>query len=65
MLLKTTTLIFIAWEKDEILINFLRIIINMFNNFTCENEYECCNVVIEATENTGALLIGDFNSATD
>lgn len=37
----------------------------MFNNFTCEKEYECCNVIIDASENRGALLIGDFNAATD
>ena len=37
----------------------------MFNNYTGEAEYECCNVVVESTHNQGALLIGDFNSATD
>lgn len=37
----------------------------MFKNFTCEKEYECCNVIIDASENRGALLIGDFNAATD
>lgn len=37
----------------------------MFNNFTCEKEYQCCNAIIDASENRGALLIGDFNAATD
>lgn len=37
----------------------------MFNNYTGEQEYECCNVVVESTDTEGALLVGDFNSATD
>ena len=37
----------------------------MFNNFTCEKKYESCNVIVSGTNNQGALLIGDFNSATD
>lgn len=37
----------------------------MFNNFTAEKEYQSCNVIVEATEERGALLIGDFNAATD
>ncbi len=37
----------------------------MFNNFTSLKEYQCCNVIVEASQNRGALLIGDFNSATD
>lgn len=37
----------------------------MFNNFTSEKEYQPCNVIVEASEGRGALLIGDFNSATD
>ena len=37
----------------------------MFNNFTAEKEYCSCNVIIPADNDRGALLIGDFNSATD
>jgi hypothetical protein len=37
----------------------------MFNNYTTEKPYESCNVILPETEQTGALLIGDFNSATD
>lgn len=37
----------------------------MFNNYTGEKEYESCNIIVEATQATGPLLIGDFNSATD
>ena len=37
----------------------------MFNNYTIEKAYECCNVIVEGTEKSGPLLIGDFNSATD
>lgn len=40
-------------------------IIVMFNNFTSEKEYQSCNTIIEKTESRGALLIGDFNAATD
>jgi hypothetical protein len=36
----------------------------MFNNLLSEKEYECYNVVTAAEEGRGALLIGDFNSAT-
>jgi hypothetical protein len=32
--------------------------------FNCEKEYECYNVVTEAKDGRGVLLIGDFNSAT-
>ena len=38
----------------------------MFNNYTEEEPtYQCCSVVQAASPGTGALLIGDFNSATD
>ena len=37
----------------------------MFNNFTGEKIYCSCNVVVSAEGERGALLIGDFNSATD
>lgn len=37
----------------------------MFNNFTCEREYESYNIILEKTQGRGALLLGDFNSATD
>ena len=37
----------------------------MFNNYTGEKEYQACNIILEASEERGALLIGDFNSATD
>lgn len=38
----------------------------MFNNFTDDAvTYECCSVVQPASSGNGALLIGDFNSATD
>lgn len=37
----------------------------MFNNFTSQKEYQSCNVIVEASEGRGPLLIGDFNAATD
>lgn len=38
----------------------------MFNNYLEEDkQYECCTVIIPAGGGQGALLIGDFNSATD
>lgn len=38
----------------------------MYNNYTdTPNQYSCCNVVVPAQPGSGALLIGDFNSATD
>lgn len=37
----------------------------MFNNFTSEKEYQSCNVIVNKSEGRGALLIGDFNAATD
>lgn len=39
-------------------------IIIMFNNFTSEKEYSSCDVVLPPEDGRGALLIGDFNSAT-
>lgn len=35
----------------------------MFNNFTGDNEYQCCNVIVGGKEERGPLLLGDFNSA--
>lgn len=38
----------------------------MFNNFTDEEgSYESCSVIQPASPGSGALLIGDFNSAVD
>ena len=36
----------------------------MYNNYTNHGEYECCSVILPPNEKHGALLIGDFNSAT-
>ena len=36
----------------------------MYNNYTNHGEYECCSVIIPSSDSHGALLIGDFNSAT-
>lgn len=37
----------------------------MFDNFTCDNEYHSYDVILPKNKNNGALLLGDFNSATD
>ena len=37
----------------------------MFDNFSCENEYHSCDVILTANDKNGYLLLGDFNSATD
>ena len=38
----------------------------MYNNYTDSNvEYQSCSVIVPAYAGAGALLIGDFNSATD
>lgn len=38
----------------------------MLNNYTeTFQKYESCNIIIPASETKGAILIGDFNSATD
>ena len=37
----------------------------MFNNFTGDNEYQCCNVIVGSKEERGSLLLGDFNSAAN
>ena len=37
----------------------------MYNNFTDNSDtYQPCTVILTPTETMGALLIGDFNSAT-
>ncbi len=36
----------------------------LLNNYT-QQDYKSCHVIIPSNENTGALLLGDLNAATD